>query len=180
MAIELYGSYDAAIDKTISVQGIPFTIIGVFNESMDTYGQSEVSDHTLLIPYGVARYFTGTDTLKEIFFSMSQPDQVEPAAQQITQIIAGRHRPGSVYNAQTLTDILKTMAKVANMLTVVLTLASAITLVVSGVGIMNSMLANVQARIKGDRHPQSAGSDAAARYGCSSLPNLYFCRFAAD
>jgi putative ABC transport system permease protein len=34
------------------------------------------------------------------------------------------------------------------MLTVVLTLASAITLIVSGVGIMNSMLANVQSRLK--------------------------------
>jgi putative ABC transport system permease protein len=40
------------------------------------------------------------------------------------------------------------MGKIATMLTVVLTLASAITLIVSGVGIMNSMLANVQARIK--------------------------------
>ena len=34
------------------------------------------------------------------------------------------------------------------MLTVVLTLAALVTLVVSGVGIMNSMLANVQARIR--------------------------------
>jgi putative ABC transport system permease protein len=34
------------------------------------------------------------------------------------------------------------------MLTIVLTLASFITLIVSGVGIMNSMLANVQSRIK--------------------------------
>ncbi len=34
------------------------------------------------------------------------------------------------------------------MLTIVLTLAAAITLVVAGVGIMNSMLANVQARIR--------------------------------
>ena len=34
------------------------------------------------------------------------------------------------------------------MLTLVLTLAAGITLIVSGVGIMNSMLANVQARIK--------------------------------
>jgi putative ABC transport system permease protein len=40
------------------------------------------------------------------------------------------------------------MNSIADMLTIVLVLASAITLVVSGVGIMNSMLANVQARIK--------------------------------
>src|SRR6202007_1755238 len=48
----------------------------------------------------------------------------------------------------TRTDLPATMAKIANMLTIVLTLAAGITLIVSGVGIMNSMLANVQARIK--------------------------------
>ena len=148
MAEELYGSYDHAIDQTLSMRGIPFTIIGVFRESTDTYGQSEISDHTLLVPYEVARYFTGSDTLKEIFFSMQNRDQVEPAAKRITQIIKSRHRATSEYKAQTLTDILGTMRKIANMLTLVLTLASAITLIVSGVGIMNSMLANVQSRIK--------------------------------
>ena len=148
MAKELYGSYGAAIDRTISVKGIPFTIVGVFVESTDTYGQSEISEHTMLIPYEVARYFTGTNTLKEIFFSLGNSEEVEPAAAQITSIIQHRHRATSVYKAQTLTDILKTMAQIADMLTIVLLLASAITLVVSGVGIMNSMLANVQSRIR--------------------------------
>jgi putative ABC transport system permease protein len=148
MAIELFGSYSGAIGKTISCRGIPFTIIGVFNESTNTYGNSEISEHTILVPYEVARYFTGNDTLKEIFFSMSSSDEVEPAAKRITEIIHARHYPTSVYKAQTLTDIIKKAGQIADMLTVVLLLASTITLIVSGVGIMNSMLANVQARIK--------------------------------
>ncbi len=148
MARELYGSYDAAVGNTISIHGIPFTIIGVFLESMDTFGQSEISEHTLLVPYEVARYFSGTDELKEIFFSMQNAQEVEPAAARITKIIQKRHRATSVYKAQTLTDVLSTMARIANMLTIVLILASTITLIVSGVGIMNSMLANVQSRIK--------------------------------
>ena len=148
MARELYGSYDAAIGNTISITGIPFTVIGVFTESVDTFGQSEISDHTLLVPYEVARYFTGSDELKEIFFSMATPQEVEPAAAHITSIIQSRHRPTSEYKAATLTDILSTMAKIATMLTIVLILGSTITLIVSGVGIMNSMLANVQSRIK--------------------------------
>jgi putative ABC transport system permease protein len=148
LAIELFGSPQAAIDQTISVQGIPFTIIGVFAESIDTYGISEISEQTILVPYEVARYFTGTDIVKEIFFSVKDKDMVEPAAKQITEIIRSRHRPSSVYKPQTLTSILSTMAYVANILTIVLTLAAFITLIVSGVGIMNSMLANVQARLR--------------------------------
>ncbi|AEU38952.1 ABC transporter permease [Granulicella mallensis] len=148
MARELYGSYADAVGHTISIRGIPFTIIGVFMESTNTFGTSEISEHTLLVPYEVARYFTGSDELKEIFFSMKNREQVEPAAARITQIIHARHYPTSEYKAQTLTDILVTMRQIANMLTIVLFLGSAITLIVSGVGIMNSMLANVQSRIR--------------------------------
>ena len=144
----LYGTPGEAVGKTIAVTGIPFTVIGVFKENTETFGTSEITEETILIPYPVARYFTGTEELKEIFFSMASSDEVEPGAKQILAVIQSRHRPTSVYKAQTLTDILATMAKIANMLTIVLTLAAAITLVVSGVGIMNSMLANVQARIR--------------------------------
>lgn len=148
MAVEMYGSAAKAIGQTISCRGIPFTIIGVFEESTNTYGMSEISEHTILVPYEVARYFTGTDIVKEIFFQVAASSDVEPDAKRITEIIHSRHYPTSVYKAQTLTDILTTMAKIADMLTIVLAFASAITLLVSGVGIMNSMLANVQSRIK--------------------------------
>ncbi len=144
----LFGSDAAAIGRTVSVEGIPFTVVGVFKMRIDTFGQSEVSDQTVLIPYPVARYFTGTDTVKEIFFSVANSPEVPAAARQITDVIRSRHRPTSVYYAMTMTDILADMAKIANMLTVVLTLAAGVTLIVSGVGIMNSMLANVQSRIR--------------------------------
>jgi putative ABC transport system permease protein len=148
LAITLYGSADSAIDKSITIQGIPFTVIGVFHESIDTFGQDELSDQTMLIPYPVARYFTGTDKVKEIFFRMGNSNMVTPAAEQITRIIQSRHYPASVYHAQTLRDVLSMMDKIATMLTAVMGLAAGVTLIVSGVGIMNSMLANVQARTK--------------------------------
>ena len=148
LAQELYGSSGEAVGQTLTVTGIPFTIIGVFRESIQTFGMSEVNNQTLLIPYPVARYFKGTDDLKQIFFTVTNPNQVEPVARKIERIVTARHRPGNTFTAFTLTEVLDVMGKIATMLTIVLTLASAITLVVSGVGIMNSMLANVQSRIK--------------------------------
>jgi putative ABC transport system permease protein len=144
----LFGSSTAAVGRSITVSGIPFTIIGVFKMRIDTFGQSEVSDQTILIPYSVARYFTGTDTVKEIFFSMKDSSLVIPASKQILAVIKNRHRPTSVYTAFTMTSIINVMAQIADMLTIVLTLAAFVTLIVSGVGIMNSMLANVQARTR--------------------------------
>ncbi len=148
LAQELYGSSGGAIGQTMSVSGIPFTIIGVFKESITTFGMSEVNNQTMLIPYSVARYFQGTDNLKQIFFTVANANQVEPVARKIETIISSRHRAGNTFTAFTLTSVLQVMGQISTMLMVVLTLASAITLVVSGVGIMNSMLANVQSRIK--------------------------------
>ncbi len=148
LAIALFGSANNAVGQTLSIRGIPFTIIGVFKERINTFGQSEISEQTILIPYTVARYFTGTDTVKEIFFSMKETGAVTPASEHILKIIRSRHRASSVYKAFVMTPVLELAAKIANMLTLVLTLAAFITLIVSGVGIMNSMLANVQARIK--------------------------------
>lgn len=148
LAVDLYGSAAAAVGRTISIRSIPFTIIGVFEESFNTQGLSEISNQTVLLPYPVARYFTGTDKVKEIFFTMKNSDDVVPASKQILQIIKDRHRPSSVYNAFIMSDILSLMARIADMLTLVLGLAALVTLTVSGVGIMNSMLANVQARTR--------------------------------
>ncbi len=53
LARSLFGDPQTAVDKSISIHGIPFVIIGVFKESIDTFGISEISDQTLLIPYPV-------------------------------------------------------------------------------------------------------------------------------
>ncbi len=147
-AIELYGSSDAAVGRTISISGIPFAVIGVFKEGTQTFGQSEISDQTMLIPYPVARYFQGTDTVKQIFFTVADASDVPVAKDRILNVIKSRHRPTSVYQAFVLTEVLHVMERIANSLTVVLLVAAFFTLLVSGVGIMNSMLANVEFRIR--------------------------------
>jgi putative ABC transport system permease protein len=67
---------------------------------------------------------------------------------EIKRIVQARHRPGSIYQTQTLTEYLAMAAKIANALTAVLVLVAAVTLAVGGVGIMNIMLANVRSRIR--------------------------------
>src|SRR6202142_2417522 len=103
-----------AVDRSFQIQGIPFTVIGTFKEAVDTLGQTEVADQTILIPYSVARYFTGTDDIKMIFFSIRDSGDVELATKQILSVIQSRHQRTSVYTAQTLTELLNTAASIAN------------------------------------------------------------------
>jgi len=148
MAEELYGSADEAVGKVIKLSGLPFTIIGTFKERVDTFGQSEVVDYTMVIPYTVSRYFTDTATVKQIYFSTADPSMVGPATDQIKRVIQARHRAESVYNVSNLTQLVTVAERTANALTIVLLLVAAVVLLVSGIGIMNIMLATVSARIR--------------------------------
>lgn len=148
LAETLYGSTDAAIGNVVKLTGLPFTVIGTFRERVNTFGQSEVIDNTMLIPYTVSRYFTDTPTVKQIYFSASDPAMVAPVTNQIKKVIQARHRPESVYTVTNLTELVSVAEKTANALTMVLLLVAAVVLLVSGIGIMNIMLATVSARIR--------------------------------
>jgi putative ABC transport system permease protein len=147
-AEEFYGSPQAALGKTVKLTGLPFTIIGTFRERVDTFGQSEVTDYTMLIPYSVTRYFLATPTVRQLYFSTTDASLVVPITAQIQRVLQSRHRPESVYKVENLTQLLAVANKTANAMTAILLAVSLVVLLVSGIGIMNIMLATVSARIR--------------------------------
>jgi putative ABC transport system permease protein len=132
----------------MKLSGLPFTIVGTFREGVETFGQSEVQSNTMLIPYSVSRFFTNTPTVRLIYFSVGDPSLVVPATNQIKRVLQSRHRPESTYSVQNLTQLLVVADKTANALTIVLLAIALVVLLVSGIGIMNIMLATVSARIR--------------------------------
>jgi putative ABC transport system permease protein len=148
MAVQLYGSSQGAIGKVLKLNGLPFTVIGTFKERVETFGQTEIVDNTMLIPYSVSLYFTQTPQIKMLYFSMADSAMVPSATAEIKRIIQPRHRSESVYNVDNLTAVLDMMNHIAIGLTWVLFLVSLVTLIVSGIGIMNIMLATVNSRIR--------------------------------
>jgi putative ABC transport system permease protein len=147
LAQQLYGSVEEAVGKVAKVGGLPFTIIGAFRERVDTFGRSEVTDNSMLIPYSVSRYFTDTPSVRQLYFSAADPSMVVPVTEQIHEVLQSRHRPESNYVVQNLTELVSVANRTANALTLVLLLVAAVTLLVSGIGIMNIMLATVGSRI---------------------------------
>jgi len=148
LAEKLYGSTEDAVGKVVKLSGLPFTIIGTFRERVNTFGQSEVTDNAMAIPYTVSRYFTETPTVRQIYFSAAEPSMVIPVTEQIKKVIQLRHRPESVYDVENLTELVAVANRTANALTMVLLLIATVTLLVSGIGIMNIMLATVTSRIR--------------------------------
>jgi putative ABC transport system permease protein len=149
LAERLFGTPAASIGQIIKLSsGLPFTVVGVFKESVDTFGQSEIQEDSMLIPYTVSRFFTPTSAVYEIYFSAASPQDVIPATAAIKRVLQSRHRPESVYNVQNLTQLLTVAGRIADALTMILILVAFVTLLVSGIGIMNIMLATVTSRIR--------------------------------
>jgi putative ABC transport system permease protein len=149
LADKLYRTPLNAVGKVIKLSGgLPFTIVGVFRESIDTFGQSDIADDTMLIPYTVSRFFTPTTEVHEIYFSVASSQDVIPATNAIKRVLKSRHRPESVYSVENLSHLLDVAGKIADALTAVLLLVAFVTLLVSGIGIMNIMLATVTSRIR--------------------------------
>jgi len=149
LAQKLYESTPAAVGHIIKLSGgLPFTIVGVFKESVDTFGQSDIQEDTMLIPYTVSRFFTPTGAVYQIYFSVATAQDVIPATAAIKRVLQSRHRAESVYSVQNLNQLLTVAGKIADALTLILMLVAFVTLLVSGIGIMNIMLATVTSRIR--------------------------------
>jgi putative ABC transport system permease protein len=148
LARRQFGSLDLALGQTMRVQDIPFVVIGTFRESVDTMGRSEIEDNTILIPYSVARYISGSDAVNQLYFSLANSTAIPDATERIGVVIASRHRPGSTYDISNMTGVLQAAKKIAAALTAILLLFAAVTLIAGGVGIINIMWATIHARIR--------------------------------
>ncbi|MDP9055415.1 MAG: ABC transporter permease [Acidobacteriota bacterium] len=148
LAIRLYGSVAAAPGQNIKLHGLQFTVIGTFKEKVESFGQSELNAETLVIPITVQRYFTPVERIDPLYVQVRLPQQVDAVTGEVRDILASRHRSGTSYKVENLTGILNAAKSIAEILTLVLILVSAIALVISGIGIMNIMLVTVTERTR--------------------------------
>ncbi len=132
----------------VSFYGLRFEVIGVFREHVGTFGNMEVQDNSAIAPLSVIRYFKPTDTIDQLYASADSIDLVPQVTTEIRQLLISRHRNKALYNVINLRDILKAAGKISTGLTVVLLVIAAISLLASGIGIMNVMLITVTERTR--------------------------------
>ena len=136
------------VGKTIRMGELTFTVIGVFRERVETFGLSEIQQNSVLIPFTLMKYYTGSDYLGLLDAQADKPEDVGSVQRQLALLLQSRHPPEAEYNVQTLTAILGVARMISLGLTIVLIIIAAIALVVSGIGIMNIMLVTVTERTR--------------------------------
>src|SRR5580700_1425477 len=148
LAQKLYGSTGAAVGQIMKLFGLQFTVIGTFKERTGTFGVSEIVDETVLIPITVIKLFTPVERIDPMYVQARYSSDVRPLTAAIQQVLESRHRPGAKYEVFNLSGILEAAERIALVLTLVLVTVSAITLIISGIGIMNIMLVTVTERTR--------------------------------
>ena len=148
LAMRMFGGRAGSLNQEIRLFGLRFTVIGTFHERVETFGQSEIERDTILVPITVLRYFTPVERIDPLYVQVRSPQEVDRVAARVQGILVQRHRPGAAYRVDTLTAILNAAKNISLILSLVLVLVSAITLVISGIGIMNIMLVTVTERTR--------------------------------
>jgi putative ABC transport system permease protein len=132
----------------INFYGIRFDVIGTFRERISSFGQMEVTDYTAIIPLSVMRNFKQNDMLDYIYISAERLQDVPRLTNEIFKLVVSRHRNEAAYKVDNLRGILKAADQISQGLTVVLLLIAAISLIASGISIMNVMLITVTERTR--------------------------------
>ena len=145
---QLFGRDAAVGDKTIRTLGTTFQVVGEFEEPVDTLGRGDVVPETILIPITVAWYFTPTHQIKTLFAEVREFSELPAAVKAVEEILKERHRPGSVYEVESMTTVVRLARAISVGLIVVFVLAAAVSVIVGGVGIMNILLASVEQRTR--------------------------------
>jgi putative ABC transport system permease protein len=136
------------VGQEVTVGELHFSIIGVFKERVSTFGQTEIVPESLIVPFPLIKYYTGTDYFKSFYAQAESPENVDAATQAVQQLLESRHRPGAKYRVQNLASILDAARYISMAMTGVLIITALIALTISGIGIMNIMLVTVTERTR--------------------------------
>jgi putative ABC transport system permease protein len=115
---------------------------------VNTFGQSEITQESVLVPFPLLRYYQGVDYLRTLYVQADSHENVSLVTAELRVLLQSRHRGGVAYTVENLAGILQAAHQIAVALTAMLMLVSSIVLVISGVGIMNIMLVTVTERTR--------------------------------
>ncbi|MDQ2776252.1 MAG: ABC transporter permease [Acidobacteriota bacterium] len=150
LADALFPAQDA-LNNTITVDGVEYTVIGVFEPAKGGFFGENSMDHEVVIPFDTARlrYPEANNFLVTL---NARPGMRDDALEEIRADLRKFRRvpPGHVddFNLSTPDSIIKNFNQITGMIVLISIAISAVGLLVGGIGVMNIMLVSVTERTR--------------------------------
>jgi putative ABC transport system permease protein len=145
------GLTEADLGTEITIDGIPFTVIGILQPKGGS-GFQDPDDQVMVPVETVQKYFVGGDSVRTIGISTTDADSMESTKTAITALLRERHDLATGddddFDIFDQTQLLEAASSISGTLTLLLGGIASISLVVGGIGIMNIMLVSVRERTR--------------------------------
>ncbi len=145
LAAAIFGA-GKSLGNVITLAHFKFTIIGIFKERVPTFGQSEIQENTVLIPFVLVKELTGDDFFQVLYAQATSHERVRYLTSRLNELLHVRHREQAHYIVENLSSLIETASKVTVAMGSVLLAIAGLTITIAGVGIMNIMQFNVSQR----------------------------------
>jgi putative ABC transport system permease protein len=148
---ETFFKNEDALGKTILVDNVPYTVIGVLQKRKGQFFKDESADRVCTVPFRTyQKHHPGDD---EVFIgALPQPGMKAAAVDQITELLRRRRKvpidkPDN-FGISSPEEIANQFLKITGALALITFTISTIGLLVGGVGVMNIMLMSVTERTR--------------------------------
>lgn len=142
---ELFGGMDP-IGQTIKINGEPFNIVGVIEETDDS--ESGGADDAVVIPYSVAARILRNARLSTYTLQLADENLHEEATEVLENFLYNKFSDEDAYRVTANATLIESMNDAMGTMVAMLAGIAAISLVVAGIGIMNIMLVSVTERTR--------------------------------
>lgn len=152
VATDLFGDTASSVGKTIRINKISFTVIGVTTAKGGS-GFGGNQDDVVLIPLSTAqKQLFGVTYVGSISVQVADAQEMDAVRDEVGYLLISRHKISDPANADftifSQADVLSTISQVTGTFTALLSGIAAISLLVGGIGIMNIMFVTVVERTR--------------------------------
>ena len=137
------------LGQTLTVGGVPYTVIGVLSQKADSTEGS--GDDLIYLPYGLVEQInaaSGGMGMNSYLVTSTSKDTSSAAKGVIENMLFRIYGDSSSYLVMTSAEMMEMMDSMLGVLMTILVIIAAISLVVGGIGIMNIMLVSVTERTR--------------------------------
>ncbi|NMD69845.1 FtsX-like permease family protein [Bacillus sp. DNRA2] len=136
-----------AVGQILDLKGQPFEVVGVYKtaDSFLDFGMAEI-----LLPLSLWPVMYGTDEIQSVTLQAKDANSLETGGQKAVNLLNDSKSADlkGKYEVFNLEEIQKSISKVTNIMTMIISGIAGISLLVGGIGVMNIMLVSVTERTR--------------------------------